>query len=146
MLKEIDIPPLWLAISAAIIWCLGTIVPVEISFGRPVGWVIILLGVGLLVGAMAQMAAQRTSFIPRRNPTALVTGGLFALSRNPIYLGDALILTGLCLIWDAPHGLLLVPIFIWLITQRYILAEEAQIRQAFGSEFDSYCTQTRRWL
>ena len=79
-------------------------------------------------------------------PDALVTTGPFAISRNPIYLADALILMGLSLRWDAPIGVLLVPAFVWLITRRFILAEEARLSDHFGAAFDAYRKDTRRWL
>jgi hypothetical protein len=58
----------------------------------------------------AQMTLARTTVIPRRNPSALVTGGLFAWSRNPIYLADAIILTGAILWLDAVLALPLVAV------------------------------------
>ena len=88
----------------------------------------------------------RTTVIPRRNPAALVTGGVFRLTRNPIYLGDAALLTGAILWWDAPAALPLVPAFVWLITRRFIRDEEARLRAAFGADFDRWAARVRRWL
>ena len=99
-----------------------------------------------MVGAVAQMALAKTTVIPRRNPSALVTRGLFQLSRNPIYLGDALILAGAILWLDAVLALPLVFSFVWLIQTRFIRDEEARLTETFGPEFDLWAARTRRWL
>lgn len=146
MLRELDIPPLWLVIFAALGWALGALAPLPLPLGREIGWSLAGLGVALMLTAAAQMVLMRTSFIPRRDPEALVTSGVFALSRNPIYLGDTLLLAGLMLLWEAPLGLPLVPAFMAFITRRYILAEEARIAARFGPAYGAYCARTRRWL
>ena len=66
-------------------------------FGPVFGWIgdrsgptLVGLGIVAALGAAAQMALARTSVIPRRNPSSMVTSGLFRWSRNPIYLADVL--------------------------------------------------------
>jgi protein-S-isoprenylcysteine O-methyltransferase Ste14 len=76
----------------------------------------------------------------------LVTTGIFSRSRNPIYLGDALVLAGLALRWEAPIALVLVPLFMGTITQRFIVPEENRLRVKFRADFARYCQKTRRWL
>jgi protein-S-isoprenylcysteine O-methyltransferase Ste14 len=98
------------------------------------------------VVAVAQMALHRTTVIPRRNPSALVTTGLFSLSRNPIYLADATILLGAILWLDAVLALPLLFSFVWLIQTRFIRDEEVRLTQGFGPEFDLWAARTRRWL
>ena len=145
-LREIDIPPLWLALFAAAVWAVGHFLPVPVPFGREAGFGLIGIGLVLMGLAAAQMVLARTSFIPRRRPDQLVTWGVFALSRNPIYLGDALVLTGLCLAWHAPHALILVPAFMGFITRRFIRAEEVWIGAAYGPAYAAYRAKVRRWL
>lgn len=145
-LSEIDIPPLWLGLCAAAVWALGREFPVPVPFGRVAGGGLVGLGLLLMGLAAAQMVLARTSFIPRRQPDRLVTNGVFALSRNPIYLGDALVLTGLCLAWRAPQALILVPAFMAFITHRFIRAEEAWIGAAYGPAYAAYRAKVRRWL
>ena len=146
MLHEIDIPPLWLAGFAVLAWGAGRLVPVPLPFDRLIGVALIGAGVALTAVAALQMVLHHTSFVPRRDPSELVTGGVFALSRNPIYLGDALMLAGLCLWWHAPLALVLVPVFMAAITWRFILGEEARIAARFGDSYARYRARTRRWL
>ncbi len=144
MLKEIDIPPLWLGLALAATWALSALWSVRLL--APIGKVLVILGLGLMGWAVVQMLLARTTFIPRRNPQALVTRGVFAISRNPIYLGDVAVLLGAALYWGAVLALPLVAVFVWWITQRYILDEEARLRAGFGTEFEAWCQRVPRWI
>lgn len=103
-------------------------------------------GIVLILLAAAEMRKQRTTIIPHMEADRLVSSGIFKRSRNPIYLGDALILAGLALRWEAPIALLLVPLFMFTITQRFIIPEENRLRVKFRADFARYCQKTRRWL
>ena len=89
-----------------------------------------------MVLTVSEMRRARTTPIPHMQPSALVTGGIFGRSRNPIYLDEALVLAGLCLRWGWP-ALILVPLFAAVITDRFIRAEEARLHDGFGPEYDT---------
>lgn len=145
--REIDIPPSWLALHLGAAWVVSLVSPAVFgAVGRAFGLGMVGLGVLVMIAAVAQMFLARTTVIPRRNPTALVTTGLFSLSRNPIYLADAVILTGAILWLDAALALPLVFSFVWLIQTRFIRDEEARLTLAFGPEFDLWAARTRRWF
>lgn len=145
--REIDIPPSWLALHLGAAWVVSLVSPsVFGAVGRAFGLGMVGLGVLVMIAAVAQMSLARTTVIPRRNPTALVTTGLFSLSRNPIYLADAVILTGAILWLDAVLALPLLFSFVWLIQTRFIRDEEARLTLAFGPEFDLWAARTRRWF
>lgn len=147
MLKWVDMPPVWLAGAIVVVWGLDRAVPLGV-FGvlGAFGPLLVVAGLGLVLGTVAQMAARRTTVIPKSAPTVLVTGGLFRLCRNPIYLGDAMVLAGLILWWDVPLALPVLAGFVWVITQRFILGEEAVLRAAFGTAFEDWAARTGRWL
>lgn len=145
--REIDIPPSWLALHIGAAWILSFVSPsVFGGWGAGLGKLLVLIGIGLMAAAVAQMALARTTVIPCRNPSSLVTGGVFAWSRNPIYLADALILLGAVLWLDAVLALPLIFSFVWLIQTRFIRDEEARLTMAFGPEFDLWAARTRRWF
>ena len=147
ILREIDIPPSWLALHLAAAWVLSLVSPAVFgAFGRVAGQGLVGLGVLVMGAAALQMILSRTTVIPRRDPSALVTTGLFSLSRNPIYLADAMILTGAILWLDAVLALPLVFSFVWLIQTRFIRDEESRLTLAFGPEFDLWAGRTRRWF
>ena len=149
LLKWIDLPPIWLAAVLGLVWGQARFFDLGLRFGAwagPVGGILVVLGLGLIGAAIWEMRRHRTTPIPHHVPRALVTTGVFGLSRNPIYLGDVLILTGLILRWDAVLSLPLVPVFVWLIGTRFIAAEEARCAEAFGHQFEAYKSGTRRWI
>lgn len=146
MAKDIDFPPVWLAGFAAIGGLVGRLAPIELGMNSIIGAGLILVGLVLMLAAAAQMLMARTTVIPHRDPSALVMGGVFGLSRNPIYLADALVLAGLYLHWDALVALPLVAVFMAIITRRFIRPEEARLHAIFGEVFDEYRARTRRWL
>jgi len=146
ILEWLDLPPVWLAVFAAAGWAVGRLAPLGLPFGGGLGAALVAAGLVLMTLAVAQMLGLRTTFIPRRDPSALVTGGVFAISRNPIYLADALVLAGLLIVWQALWAAPLLPAFMWFITRRFIRGEEARIAARFGAVWQAYAARTRRWL
>lgn len=150
MLRWIDLPPVWLLGFLAAAWAQARYADAGLGFG-PV-WADLagglLVGGGVLLMAMAvvQMRQAQTTVIPHRDAAVLVTNGIFARTRNPIYLGDACVLLGLILYWDAVLALPLVPVFVWVIERRFIIPEENRLRRAFRANFARYCQKTRRWI
>lgn len=141
----IDTPPVWLALCILLAWMQARWLPVWPAPAPWPGAAMVAAGAGLFLWAGVQFRRHHTSIVPRETPAALLTTGPYAFSRNPIYLADALILTGLVLRWDA-GALPLVPAFVALITRRFIHGEEAVCRAAFGADWAAYAARTRRWL
>lgn len=145
-MRHLDLPPLWLMLFAALVWGQAVIWPLDFGgWAKVVGAGLIAAGLGLSMAALWQFRRHRTTVIPGQMPTALVRSGIFAYSRNPIYLSDLVLLAGLSLWWCSPLGLILVPLFKHLLTVRFIEPEERRMQQGFGSEFMEYTTHTRRW-
>ena len=61
-------------------------------------------------------------------------------------MGDAMILAGLALVWSVPLTLILIPVFISLITKRFIIEEEARLMRVFQNEFADWAAVTPRWV
>lgn len=147
--KLMDIPPVWLLLFIV----LARVQAVRVPLWSVQHWALDLAG-GLLVGggvlmaavAIMQLRQNRTTVIPHLEATALVTNGVFSRSRNPIYLGDAMVLTGLILFWGNWVALLLVPVFAAVITDRFIAPEEARLRARFGMAWTAWAERTRRWI
>jgi protein-S-isoprenylcysteine O-methyltransferase Ste14 len=144
-MRHLDYPPVWLLAALGLAWAQSVWLPLPApDWLRGVGTGAALLGVAVMVLAVPEFLRARTTIIPHRLPDRLITSGLYRLSRNPIYLADAVLLAGLCLRWGAWPSLVLV--FVRVITQRFILPEEARLRAAFGIEFDAYRARVRRWV
>ncbi len=89
---------------------------------------------------------HRTTVLPHRAASTLVTGGPFRWSRNPIYLAFTLLHLACGLALGSPGMLImLVPVF-YVMDRHVIAAEEAFHEQAFGTQWQHYRKQARRWL
>jgi protein-S-isoprenylcysteine O-methyltransferase Ste14 len=84
--------------------------------------------------------------LPFSEPSALVTTGPFAFTRNPMYLGLVLALLGWAVLLGSLVPFAVVPAFFALIHYRFVLREEPFMMDRFGQEFASYRERVRRWL
>jgi len=76
----------------------------------------------------------------------LVTEGLFSHSRNPMYVGNVVMIIGMSILSNSTFAVLvMIPFFIF-IYQSIIYAEENFLRNKFGSGFDDYCQKVNRWI
>ncbi|WP_412554236.1 methyltransferase family protein [Shimia sp. MIT1388] len=150
LLRSIDIPPVWLLAALAAAWAQATHWPMGLSFG-PVwadllGGLLVGGGVLLAVLAIVEMRRHQTTIHPHQDSARLVQSGIFSRSRNPIYVGDVMILAGFILYWDAVLALPLVPVFLWVLEKRFVIPEENRLRKTFRMDFARYCEKVRRWV
>jgi protein-S-isoprenylcysteine O-methyltransferase Ste14 len=87
-----------------------------------------------------------TTIKPFEESSYLVDGGLFGYSRNPIYLGMVVVLLGLWCVLGSLTSLLVIPVFVWLIQEKFIKEEEKMLEDKFGEEYREYKAKVRRWL
>jgi protein-S-isoprenylcysteine O-methyltransferase Ste14 len=110
------------------------------------------LGVVLCLAGLCMIAWSLVSFgrsfrvgIDADHPDALVTSGVFAVSRNPIYVAFALILLGQFLIFS--NWILLVYLGAGIaLFHRQVLREETYLKEHYGAEYTEYCKRVRRYL
>ncbi|WP_294923175.1 isoprenylcysteine carboxylmethyltransferase family protein [uncultured Paracoccus sp.] len=147
MARLAALPQFWLAAFVVAGMLLGRLWPVALPKAVQVaGLGVTAAGIGLMMWAAATMTRARTSFMPGLVPKALVTDGPFRFSRNPIYLGDLLVMGGVLLALQLPVGLVLLPVFAQALTRFFILPEERVIEAEFGQGFRDYKARVRRWL
>lgn len=104
--------------------------------------------VGLLAGSARQFASHHTTVDPLHPSRAstLVTDGPNRITRNPMYVGMAGVLTAHALLRGGWATALPVAAFVAVIDRVQIRPEEAALRELFGHEYDDYCRSVRRWL
>ena len=139
-------PPVWLLGALCVAWASQDFGPRLGAWAPAAGVLLVLAGLALIVVAALEFRRAKTTLIPGEEPSALVTSGIFRYSRNPIYLGDALILAGAVCYWQSVLGLILVPVFAWIIRTRFIAKEERLLTETYPTEFEAYRAGTRRWL
>ena len=106
------------------------------------------IGLCILILAVNSFKKQSTTVNPIKieNASSLVTSGVFEYSRNPMYLGMALILFGLALMFNVIGGTLFTLLFTIYITKFQIKPEEEVMEKLFGEDFLKYKQNVRMWL
>ncbi|NOC84034.1 isoprenylcysteine carboxylmethyltransferase family protein [Ruegeria sp. HKCCD6428] len=149
-MRWIDVPPVWLIAFAALAWLQGKYLKFSLSLEGGLTDLLsgLLIGGGILIAVLAVVEFRRhkTTVVPHETPSSMVQSGIYKRSRNPIYVGDVLILAGLILRFDAVLSLVLVPVFVWVLERRFILPEEDRLRRTFRADFARYERKTRRWI
>ena len=149
---ETRIPPLVvLALCMALAWLLARVVP-----GQPLDWpfrgaIVLLLaavGVGLSLASKLAFGRAATTVNPMRpeSASALVTTGLYRRTRNPMYLGQAVLLVAWAVYVDRLVAFLAVPVFVAYITRFQILPEELVLSRRFPGMYAAFRERTRRWI
>lgn len=147
--RWIDIPPTWLGLGVLATFGLDRLVPglaTGLVWLERLGQVMVLGGLVSMGLAVVEFLRGKTSFIPRRVPSAFLKSGIYRITRNPIYLGDAMVLGGAALALDVLPALVLVPVFMGFIKARFIRGEEAGLIAEFGDEAREYFARVRRWI
>ncbi len=113
-----------------------------------VSWVGVLFCTAGLLQILWSLVSFGQSFrvgIDTEHPDKLITSGVFAFSRNPIYVAFAFILLGQFLIFSNWILLVSMGAGVWLF-HRQVLLEEEYLKKHYGQEYLDYCSQVRRYL
>jgi protein-S-isoprenylcysteine O-methyltransferase Ste14 len=103
-------------------------------------------GVALIAAAMRQFRAAGTNIETYKPSEAIVSTGLYARSRNPIYVGMAVILIGLGLAIDSLWVIAMVVPLLAVLRWGVIAREERYLARKFGEPYRAYTARVRRWL
>ena len=114
---------------------------------RVVGAIVIdVIGLLVMFAGAGLFLRRRTAILPTEPATALVTSGILAWTRNPVYLGMAVFYVGLAILVDSLAALVLLPLVLAVVQTQVIGREEAYLERAFGDEYVAYKARVRRWL
>jgi protein-S-isoprenylcysteine O-methyltransferase Ste14 len=110
------------------------------------GLALVLAGVALTIWSAATFSRAHTTIIPWGQVSALVTSGPFRISRNPIYLADAIAYLGGTLLIQSWWPLVALPGVLVVIRLKVINHEERYLTERFGDAYREYQLSVRRWL
>lgn len=112
------------------------------------GGVVALAGIAVAAAGIREIRLAGTTLDPMRpgDATRVVRRGIYRYSRNPIYLGDALLLAGYAIHRRDPLAVLPAAGFVGAMDLLQIPDEEAALLQRFGSTYGEYVATVRRWL
>jgi len=119
---------------------------VQGAFRWIVGVLILIAGIGLNVGGFITQKRAGTDPIPFNPSTRVVAHGLYRFSRNPMYIGFAILTLGLAILVDSTWMLCVVPIGLVLVDRMIITREERYLERKFGEEYLNYKRRVRRWI
>lgn len=114
--------------------------------GLPVGVTLVLVGVALIVLARRELATHGQPTDPGRPTSRIVTTGVFAISRNPLYVGGFCVLAGIALACRLVWALLTIPLTLMACNYALIASEERFLAARFGAEYREYAASVRRWI
>lgn len=149
---ELKIPPVivFLICLALIFGCYYLLPDYIFSFPyrKTLSRVFLVSGALFAVLGILAFRLKSTTVDPTRpeKASSLVTGGIYQYTRNPMYLGMALVLIGGAIRISNPICLVSVILFIWYMTEFQIKPEEKALVKNFGEEYKTYTDQVRRWL
>jgi len=143
------LPPVLTLLSMALMVLLHTAVPVITVIETPYrfsGLGFVLFGALIVLLSANYFRSINTTIHPFGEPSFLATTSLFKISRNPMYLGMLLMLIGVAICLGTLSPNLVAPLFIWSITNRYIMKEEQKLERIFGEQYLRYKRKVRRWI
>ena len=111
------------------------------------------MGVTMIVAAFAidiwaaiVFRNHKTTIMPHRPSARLVTHGPFRFSRNPIYVGNLMVVAGLGLVLSNWWLLILTPVLGFALHRLAIKGEERHLEALFDDQWQDYKTRVRRWI
>lgn len=149
--RWVPMPPTYFWAAAAVMAALHFLCPgmmglVPGPWNWIAGGVVIVVGIALAWLPEVQFKRVGTEVKPCRDSSHLVTDGLFRVSRNPMYLGMALALVGVFVVLASLTPAVMVPVFVVVMTVRFIVPEERDLEQQFGDDYLAYKRRVRRWI
>lgn len=149
---ELKIPPvIVVAIAALLMWLMAWALPGwRFVFPGYVMVAIALVVAGGFISAagVVEFRRARTTVNPMKpgDSSSLVASGVYRWTRNPMYLGFAVVLFGWAVLLASPVSLLVLPAFVLYMNRFQIVPEERALTSLFGAGFERYCERVRRWL
>jgi protein-S-isoprenylcysteine O-methyltransferase Ste14 len=149
---ELKVPPLAVVLlTAALMWLVAWAAPpFEFVFPARDFFAVSFAAAGAVIIALGILSFRRagTTFNPMKpeSTTSLVVAGVYAFTRNPMYVGSLLVLIGWAIFLSNALAFPLLPIFILYMNRFQIEPEERALTARFGQEFVAYKSRVRRWV
>ncbi len=149
---ELLVPPPLVGLTVAAGMWAAAHIPPALQLSNPgrvlVAAVLVAIGVAVGIGGVMSFRRAKTTVNPLKPETsaALVSTGVYAFTRNPMYLGMALVLFAWAVYLSSIWSLVGPVIFILYITRFQIVPEERVLDRLFGAPFAEYKKRVRRWI
>lgn len=138
------------AVAAAVVlnwlWPLPWLPRPLSEFLFAIGWLVVGGALAIHIAAIRAMKRAKTTIMPNRGSEHLVTHGPFSFTRNPIYLGNTMVLIGIGLIAGILWFVLLAPLAAFATQKLAVEREEKHLEARFGKKYRDYAKKVRRWI
>jgi len=142
-------PPIWFLIVLLAMFALNRWLPL-LELNQPMtswlSWLLFVPGFAIILNPVRAFKRVNTGAIPFSQSTHLVTTGMYRFTRNPMYLGMALILAATALKMGSLGGWIPIPLFIAVIHHQFVRNEEIFLTAIYGDDYRNYCKRVRRWI
>lgn len=145
-------PPILLVMAIALGIGLQWLVPLPWIYGMAaleataLGIAMIIAAFAIDIWAALVLRNHKTTIMPHRPSTQLVMGGPFRFSRNPIYVGNLMVVAGLGLVLSNLWLVIVTPVFGFALHKLAIMGEERHLEALFVDQWRDYKTRVRRWI
>jgi protein-S-isoprenylcysteine O-methyltransferase Ste14 len=144
-------PPLVMVLFGTAMWLVARAMPAltfPFPFRNAIAAVFAMCGVAIAASGFLAFRRAGTTVNPMQPEaaSALVNTGIYRYTRNPMYLGLAVFLTGWAFFLANAAAAVLIPLFIAYMTRFQIVPEEIALTHKFGAVFTAYLRTVRRWL
>lgn len=142
-------PPIVTLIFALLSFWLANYFPkLAFNYQGLLSLLMVLIGLTIIVIGVKTFHKNDTTINPLNPSEAsnLVTEGVFSFTRNPMYLGMVIILLGVSIYNGVYIGVIILPCFIFYITEFQIKPEEKAMEEIFAGDYTDYLKRVRRWL
>lgn len=143
------LPPLLFGVAALVVVALHWLLPLRIPAHHTAFWlgiVLLVTGGGIAAWGLRTMRAAGTNINPSLPTTALVIGGPFRFSRNPLYLALTLVFLGISFAIDTWWGVVVIVPVLLVLHHGVVLREERYLERKFGERYRQYQSMVRRYL
>ncbi|MBK5212466.1 MAG: isoprenylcysteine carboxylmethyltransferase family protein [Flavobacteriaceae bacterium] len=110
------------------------------------GAIFVIIGVIILLPALIKFFKTKNTLITIKPANSLQTSGIYAISRNPMYLGLLTLYTGIAFFKGNLWTFLFIPLVLLVVTKFIIVKEEQYLGRNFGTDYLEYCKKVRRWI
>jgi protein-S-isoprenylcysteine O-methyltransferase Ste14 len=139
-------PPVVPVTLVALAYLCNQLWPLPLKLDHGLGWVLLAIGIVLSGATFIQFLLFKTSIIPHRPDQQLMSGGVFIISRNPIYLSFLIFQTAASDLMQSWWPVVLLPVCYGFLRFYVIAKEERYLEHTFGEEYQQLLRKTRRWL
>ncbi len=147
--KRKIVPPVYLLLTLLLMTGLHFLAPIVRIVPTPwsyLGAILVVAGIFLSATGAASFKRAGTPVIPFEPSTALVTHGLYRVTRNPMYLGMFMVIAGAAVLFGTLSAFIPIPLFVWIIQANFIRGEERFLEGIFGAAYLAYKQKVRRWI